>query len=189
MATNADIRNGMCIQYNNDIYLVNYFQHVKPGKGPAFVRTKMKSLTTGKVIDRTYSSGTSIDVANVERRPYQFLYKDESGYYFMHRETYEQINIDEKLIENADLLNDGQDVEVVFNVDTDTSLSCELPPFVVLEITYTEPVLRGNASSPIEMKPATLETGSRINVPIFLNTGDKIKIDTRAREYVERFKS
>ena len=188
MATTTDFRNGLCIEYNDDLYTIVQFQHVKPGKGPAFVRTKLKSLTTGKVIDNTFNAGVKINTARVERRPYQFLYSDDMGYNFMHLQTYEQIALEESLIENAALLKEGQEVEVLYHVDTETPLSCTLPPFVELEITYTEPGIKGDTSSTTAIKPATIETGGSINVPLFVNTGDRIKIDTLTMEYVERVK-
>jgi len=188
MATTADFRNGLCLEYNDDLYTIVQFQHVKPGKGPAFVRTKLKSLTTGKVIDNTFNAGVKINTARVERRPYQFLYSDDMGYNFMHLQTYEQIGLEESLIENAALLKEGQEVEVLYHADTETPLSCTLPPFVELDITYTEPGIKGDTSSTTAIKPATIETGGTINVPLFVNTGDRIKIDTRTMEYVERVK-
>lgn len=188
MATTADIKNGLNIEFNNDIYTVVQFQHVKPGKGPAFVRTKLKSLTTGKVIDNTFSSGHKINTVRVERRPFQYLYNDDLGYHFMNMETFEQIPIGKDLMENFDLLKEGQEVEIVFHAENEMPMSCELPPFVELEITYTEPGVRGDTSSTSSLKPATVETGATIQVPLFINQGDKIKIDTRDRSYSERVK-
>src|SRR5690554_4638602 len=129
MATTADFRNGLCIEFNNELYSIVEFQHVKPGKGGAFVRTKLKNLKTGKVIPNTFNAGVKINIARVERRPYQFLYKDESGYHFMHNENFEQTFILEEIINAPGLLKAGQDVEIVFHADTETPLSCELPPF------------------------------------------------------------
>ena len=189
MATTADFKNGLCIEFNKDIFIIVQFQHVKPGKGPAFVRTKLKSLTTGKVIDNTFQAGVRINTARIERRPYQFLYSDDMGFNFMHLETYEQITLEKNLIENSDLLKDGQEVEVLYHAETETPLSCYLPPFVEMEVTYTEPGIRGDTTSTTAMKPATIETGATINVPLFVNNGDRIKIDTRTKEYVERIKS
>jgi elongation factor P len=189
MATTADIRNGLCIEYNNDLYSIVQFQHVKPGKGAAFVRTKLKSLTTGKVIENTFSAGSKINTTRVERRPYQFLYEDEMGYHFMHLETFEQISIEKSMIESPDLYKEGQSVEVVYHADTETPLSVELPPFVELEITYSEPGIKGDTSSSTALKPATLETGAEIMVPIFVEQGEKIKVDTRDRSYSERVRS
>jgi len=188
MASTSDFRNGLCINYNNGLYTIVQFQHVKPGKGPAFVRTKLKNIKTGKVIDNTFTAGVKIDVARVERHPYQFLYKDDMGYYFMHLETYEQIMLQKELIESEDLLKDSQEVEILFHADTNTHLSVHLPAFVVMEITYTEPGIRGDTSSSSSLKRATVETGATINVPLFISTGEKIKIDTRTHSYVERAK-
>ena len=188
MATTADFRNGLCIEFNNDLYTIVQFQHVKPGKGPAFVRTKLKSLTTGKVIDNTFGAGVKVETARIERRLYQFLYNDEIGYNFMHSETFEQVSIDTGLIESPEFLKEGQEVEIIYHANTETPISCELPPFVIHEITYSEPGIKGDTSSSTAMKPATTETGAKINVPIFVNTGDKIKIDTRSKSYVERIK-
>ncbi len=188
MATTADFRNGLCIEFNNDLFTIVQFQHVKPGKGGAFVRTKLKSLTTGKVIENTFNAGVKVNTARVERRPYQFLYADELGFHFMHLETYEQISVEKEKVENSDLYKDGQEVEIVYHADTETPLSVELPPFVILEITYSEPGVKGDTSSSTALKPATLVTGAEIMVPIFVNTGDKIKVDTRDRSYSERVK-
>jgi len=188
MVTTADFKNGLCLEFNGDLYTIVQFQHVKPGKGPAFVRTRLKSLTTGRVIENTFNAGVKIEIARVERRPYQFIYSDDLGYHFMHLETFEQITLEEKLINNPEFLKEGQVVEIVYHADTETPLACYLPPFIEMEVTYTEPGIRGDTSSTTAMKPATLETGSTINVPLFVSTGDRIKIDTRTLEYVERIK-
>lgn len=185
MATTADFRNGLCINYNNDLFTIVSFQHVKPGKGPAFVRTKLKNLKTGKVLDHTFNAGVKITTARVERRPYQYLYKDDNGYHFMHTETFEQFYIEEQLISAPALLKEGQEVEIVFHADTETPLSCELPSFVELEVTYAEPGVKGDTATSA-IKPATVETGATINVPLFINQGDRIKVDTRTSNYTER---
>jgi elongation factor P len=187
MASTADFRNGLVIEYNNDLYTIVQFQHVKPGKGPAFVRTKLKSLKTGRVLDNTFSSGTKINVARVERRPYQYLYKDDVGYYFMHLETFEQIHVEEPVIDSPEFLKEGEHVEVVIHADTDTVLSVELPQFVVMEVVYSEKGLKGDTATNA-YKQAKVENGSTIMVPLFINTGDKVRIDTRNRAYVERVK-
>jgi elongation factor P len=187
MASTSDFRNGMVIEYNNDLYTIVQFQHVKPGKGPAFVRTKLKSVTSGKVIDNTFSSGSKVNEARVERRPYQYLYRDEMGYVFMHTQSFEQLTVSESMIENSDLLKEAQEVEIVVHADTENILSVELPQFVVMEITYTEPGVKGDTATNT-LKQATLETGSTVMVPLFINTGEKIKVDTRDRSYVERVK-
>jgi len=188
MATTADFRNGLVIEYNNDLYTIVQFQHVKPGKGPAFVRTKLKNLKTGRVIDNTFSSGVRVNVARVERRPYQYLYKDDMGYYFMHLETFEQIHVDGTMIDNPEFLIEGVGVEVVVHAETETVLTVDLPQFVVLEVVYSEPGLRGDTATNT-LKQAKVENGSIIMVPLFVNVGDKIKIDTRDKSYVERVKA
>ena len=147
MASTADFRNGLVIEFSNDLYTIVQFQHVKPGKGPAFVRTKLKNLKTGRVIDNTFSSGTKVNVARVERRPYQYLYKDDVGYYFMHLETFEQIHVEEHVIDYPEFLLEGQNVEIVVHADTETVLSAELPQFVVREVVYSEPGLRGDTAT------------------------------------------
>ncbi len=188
MASTADFKNGMCIHFKSALYTIIEFQHVKPGKGPAFVRTKLRNVTTGKVIDNTFTAGVKVDVARIERRPYQFLYKDEMGLNIMHTETYEQLSVEEGLLENADLLKEGESLELVVHADTETPLFADLPPAVVMEITYTEPGLRGDTSSTNSLKQATVETGATIMVPLFIETGDKIKVDTKTRAYKERVK-
>ncbi len=188
MATTADIRNGLVIDFNNDLFSVVEFQHVKPGKGGAFIRTKLKSLRSGKVISNTFNSGEKIDVARVERRPHQYLFKDDTGYHFMHTETFEQLPIAEELINAAQFLKEGQEVEIVFHADTETPLNCDLPAYVELTITYTEPGFRGNTATNA-FKEATMETGAVVKVPLFIETGEKIRIDTRTGEYGERVKS
>lgn len=188
MATTADIKNGLCIELNGKPFTVVEFQHVKPGKGPAFVRTKLKNLENGRTIDNTFSAGVKIDVIRVERRPYQFLYEDESGYNFMHNETFEQISLQKELVENADLMKEGQYVEMMVHADKEEVLTCELPPFVDLVVTYTEPGLKGDTASSNALKAATLETGAEIRVPLFINQDEKIRIDTRTRSYSERVK-
>lgn len=187
MATTADIKNGLCIEFNNELYSVVEFQHVKPGKGAAFVRTKIKNLKTGKVLPHTFPAGTKITLASVEKRPYQFIYKDEAGYNFMHKETFEQVTIEEDLISAPDLLKEGQPVDIMFDAATETPLTCELPPFVELQITYSEPGVKGDTATNT-LKPATLETGAIVNVPLFIGEGEKIRVDTRTHEYYERVK-
>jgi len=188
MASTADIRNGLVIEFNNDLYSVVEFQHVKPGKGPAFIRTKLKNLKHGRVIANTFDSGAKIEIARVERRKYQYLYKDDSGYHFMNIENFEQIYVPGDLINAPQFLKEGQEVEILFHVDTETPLTCELPPFVVLKITYTEPGMRGNTATNA-LKDSTVETGAIVKVPLFIDTGEIIKVDTRTGDYAERVKS
>jgi len=187
MASTADFKMGLCLEFNNDLFTIIDFQHVKPGKGPAFVRTKLKSLNTGKIIDHTFNSGVKVTTARIETRPNQYLYKEEFGYVFMNNETFEQFTIPENLVEGYDFMKEGQEVEIMFHAETETPLTCTLPAFVNLEVTYTEIGLKGDTATNT-LKPATLETGAQINVPIFVNQGDLIKIDTRTRAYVERVK-
>lgn len=188
MATTADFRNGLCLEMNGDLLTIVEFQHVKPGKGPAFVRTKLKSLKSGKVVQHTFNAGVKVDVARVERRPYQYLFKDDSGYHFMHNETFEQTFIPEELINAPQLLKEGQEVEITFHADTETPLQCELPPFVIMEITYAEPGVKGDTATNT-LTPATVETGATVNVPLFVEQGEKIKVDTRTGAYSERVKA
>lgn len=187
MASTSDFRNGLCLEMNNDLFTIVEFQHVKPGKGAAFVRTKLKSLKTGKVLQHTFPAGNKVTIARIERRTYQYLYKDDLGYQFMNMEDFEQIPIDESIINAPQFLKDGLEVEIVFHADTETPLTCELPPFVIFEITYTEPGVKGDTATNT-LKPATVETGATVNVPLFVNAGDKIKVDTRDCSYSERVK-
>lgn len=177
----------MCIEYNHGLYFITEFQHVKPGKGPAFVRTKLKNVKTGKVIDNTFTSGHKVNTARIERRSYQFLYKDDMGYNFMDSSTYEQINIEEYLINAPQFLKDGQEVEVIFHAEEEMILGCKLPNHVIMGITYTEPSLKGDTATNAS-KPAVTETGATIHVPLFVNEGDVVKVDSKTGNYVERVK-
>ncbi|MBN3519526.1 elongation factor P [Algoriphagus lutimaris] len=187
MASTADFKNGLCLVMNNEIYSIVDFQHVKPGKGAAFVRTKLKGLTNGKTLDKTFNAGEKVETARVEKRPHQFLYKDDMGYHFMDTNTFEQIPIEEKLIERPDLLKDGQMVDILIHDETETPISVELPPFVELMITYTEPGIKGDTATNA-LKPATLETGATVMVPLFVEQDIMIKVDTRDGSYSERVK-
>ncbi|MEZ7874957.1 MAG: elongation factor P [Bacteroidales bacterium] len=188
MATTADFKNGLCIDFNGKPCTIVWFQHVKPGKGGAFVKVKVRNLESGRILENTYNAGEKIDIISIERRPYQFLYKDDMGYNFMHNETFEQISLGEEMIENADLMKEGQNVEMMFHADEERALTCELPQFVEMEVTYTEPAVKGDTASTNAMKAATLETGAEIMVPLFINQGERIKVDTRDRSYHERCK-
>ena len=187
MASTADFKNGLVIEYNHDLYAITEFQHVKPGKGPAFVRTKLKSIRTGKVLDNTFTSGHKVVTARVERRPHQFLFKDDFGYNLMNSETFEQVAVAGELINAPQLMKDGQEVDVLFHAETESVLNVELPPYVELVVTYTEPGIKGDTATNAS-KPATLETGAEIQVPLFINQDDKIKVDTRTNSYGERVK-
>ncbi len=187
MATTADIKNGLCIKFNNDIYKIVEFLHVKPGKGPAFVRTKLKSLTTGKILENTFSAGHKIDTVRVETHTFQFLYAEGNDFHFMNTETFEQITLNKDILDAPELLKEGTNVMVQINTETEMPLSVDMPPSIVLEVTYTEPGVKGNTATNAT-KPATVETGAQINVPLFINEGDKIKIDTATGAYLERIK-
>ncbi|MEA1785294.1 elongation factor P [Arenibacter sp. GZD96] len=187
MATTSDIRKGLCIRYNNDIFKIIEFLHVKPGKGPAFVRTKLKSVTTGKVIDNTFSGGHKIEDVRVETRNYQFLYAEGETYHFMNTDDYNQISLLESALDAPGLLKEGEVVTILFNSEDNMPLSVDMPANVVLEVIHAEPGVKGNTATNAT-KPATVETGAKVNVPLFINEGDKIKIDTEKGSYVERVK-
>ncbi len=187
MASTSDIRNGLCIRYNNDIYKIIKFLHVKPGKGPAFVRTKLRSVTTGKVLENTFSGGHKIEEVRVETHKFQFLYHDGEFYHFMNTEDYTQIRLLEAALDAAGLLKEGEVVTVIINSEDNMPLSVEMPPSVVLEVTSTEPGVKGNTATNA-LKPAVVETGAEVNVPLFINEGDKIRIETEKGTYKERVK-
>lgn len=187
MANTADIKNGLVIDHNNGLWQVIEFLHVKPGKGAAFVRTKLKNLTTGRVVDHTFNSGVKIEPVRIETREYQFLYNDDMGYHFMNLESFEQIPVELKVINAPEFLKDGLICQLQFHADEERVLSCDLPTHVETEITYTEPGIKGDTATNT-MKPATTDTGVEIRVPLFVDTGDKVKVDTRNKEYVERIK-
>ena len=187
MASTSDIRKGLCIKYNNDIYKIIEFLHVKPGKGPAFVRTKLKSVSTGKVLENTFSAGHKIDDIRVETKKYQYLYSEGDQFHFMNTQDYNQISIEKTILDNPDLLKEGEIVSISINSEDNSPLSADMPASVILEITHTEPGVKGNTATNAT-KPATVQTGASINVPLFINEGDKIKIDTEKGNYIERIK-
>ena len=187
MATTSDIRNGMCIHYNHDIYKIVEFLHVKPGKGPAFVRTKIRQIESGRLLDHTFSAGHKIEIVRIENRDYQYLYQDGDQFVFMNNENYEQVNIEEAMIEKPLFLQEGMIVNILFHADEETPLVLELPMYVISEITYTEPGVKGDTATN-SMKPATIATGAEIRVPLFIENGETVKVDTRTGIYVERVK-
>lgn len=187
MASSSDIRKGLCIKYNNDIYKIVEFLHVKPGKGPAFVRTKLKSVTTGKVIDNTFSAGHKIDDVRVETHKYQYLYNEGDTYHFMNTSDYTQISLEKNILDTPELIKEGEIVTVLINTEDGMPLSVDMPLSVVLEVTQTEPGFKGNTATNAT-KPAIVETGAKINVPLFINEGDKIKVETEKGSYLERVK-
>jgi elongation factor P len=186
MATTADFRNGLCIVFKDDLYTITQFQHVKPGKGPAFVRTKLRNVKTGRTVENTFNSGVKVDVARIERRPFQFLYMEGEDYVLMHAETYDQVNIAKELINAPAFLKEGDAVEMVVHADTETPLYVELMPAVVLSVTYTEPGLKGDTASSTAQKWAELETGAKILVPLFVEIGDRVRVNTADAAYMER---
>lgn len=185
MATTADIRNGMCIDIDGQYYFVVEFLHVKPGKGAAFVRTKLKNVVSGRVLERTFNAGVKLDEVRIERRQYQYLFQDNMGYNFMNNETYEQITIPRDNINGVAFMKEGDILEVVVHAESETVLYADMPTHVILEITYTEPGLKGDTATNT-LKPAKVETGATVRVPLFIETGEKIKVDTRDGSYAER---
>ncbi|MGV9182722.1 elongation factor P [Arcanobacterium canis] len=184
MATTNELKNGMVLKIDNQLWQVVEFQHVKPGKGPAFVRTKLKNVLSGKNVDRTFNAGVKVETATVDRRDMQYLYNDGTDYVFMDLDTYEQLPISADVIGSSkNFLLENQNAVVATNEGT--VLFIELPASVVLEVTFTEPGLQGDRSN-AGTKPATVETGYEVQVPLFVNEGDKIKVDTRTGEYLTR---
>ena len=186
MASTADIKNGVVLSIDGQLWSVVEFQHVKPGKGGAFVRTKLKNVVTGKVVDRTYNAGAKVDIQNVDRRDFTYLYNDGEGFVFMDQSDYDQLTVPAEQVGDAkNFLLENQPVTIALH--DGTPLYIDLPASVILEITYTEPGLQGDRSS-AGTKPATVETGYEIQVPLFLETGTKVKVDTRTGEYLGREK-
>ncbi len=184
MATTNDIKNGSVLSIDGQLWNVVEFQHVKPGKGGAFVRTKLKNVLSGKVVDRTFNAGTKIDFATVDRRDFQYLYRDGDGFVFMDTSDYDQITIAAATVgDAANFMLENQNVQIA--IHEGEALYVELPTSVILEVTYTEPGLQGDRSS-AGTKPATVETGYEIQVPLFLETGTKVKVDTRSGDYLGR---
>ena len=187
MATTADIKNGVVILYKNKRMKVIEFQHVKPGKGGAFVRTKLKDLLTGKIIDHTFNAGARMEYIRIEAKKMQFLYNDENSYYFMDNDTYEQITVSEAVVlESKNFMIAGMNVELLF--DGSEVLDVRIPLHVNLKVTETEPGFKGNTATGAT-KPVTVETGYILQVPLFIDTDDILRIDTRSGEYIERAKS
>jgi len=187
MADTSDFRTGLIIKFKNDLYTLVEFQHVKPGKGGAFVRSTLKNLKNGKVIDNTFRAGEGIDIVRVERRKYQYLFREGDFLVCMDNDTYEQINIPKELFgSGVDYLKESEEVEILFNGSE--IINVEIPIFVNLKVTETEPGFRGDTATGAN-KPATLETGATVNVPLFINVGDMLRVDTRIGGYVERVKS
>jgi elongation factor P len=188
MADTSELRNGLIIRFKGEPYLVVEFQHVKPGKGGAFVRTTLKNMKTGKVLENTFRSGESIDVVQIERRKYQYLYKEGEFYILMDNETFDQINVPEEILGDGQVfLKEGDEIQIIYD-DQEKIISSEIPMFVNLKVVETEPGYKGDTATNV-LKPAKLETGAQINVPLFVNEGDLLKVDTRTGVYVERVKN
>ena len=187
MATTADFKLGMCIEMNNDLFLIMEFQRFQSGRGSSNVRSRLKSMNTGKIFEHTFTGGEKIDIARIEKRPHQYLYKEDNGFVFMNTNSFDQVTLQDSMVENADLMKEGEMVHVVFHADKEVPLHIELPQFIELEVTYTEPGLAGDTAKNA-LKMATLETGAEIRIPLFVNQGEKIRVDTKNRTYYERVK-
>lgn len=187
MADTGDLRNGLCFKHNGEIVQVVSFQHVKQGRGAAFIRVKMRNMTSGRVTEYTYNSGEKIDVVRIEHRTFQFLYPEGDDLILMDNGTFEQINVNKGVIDGVEFLLEGQSVNVLWNAEDDVPLTVEVPASVVQTVTYTEPGIKGDTATNT-LKPATLESGAEVRVPLFINIDDVIKVDTATRTYMERAK-
>ena len=185
MINAQDIKNGTCIRLDGKLYYCIEFLHVKPGKGNTFMRTKLKEVVSGRVLDRRFNIGEKLEDVRVERRPFQFSYNEGDHYHFLNQETWDDVTIDKDLITGVDFLKEGMVIEVVSDASTETVLFAELPVKVELQVTYTEPGIKGDTATNT-LKPATVETGAEVRVPLFINTGETIRIDTITGEYMER---
>lgn len=184
MATSNDLKNGMVLNIEGQLWAVTEFQHVKPGKGAAFVRSKLKNVLTGKVVEKTFNAGVKVEVATVDKRDMTYLYNDGEGYIFMDQDTYDQVTLPEAVVGDAvNYMLENQEATVAMHEGN--PIYVELPASVVLEVTYTEPGLQGDRSSG-GTKPATVETGLQIQVPLFLENNTKVRVDTRTGDYLGR---
>ena len=187
MINSQDIKNGTCIRLDGKLYFCVEFLHVKPGKGNTIMRTKLKDVVSGRVLERRFNIGEKLEDVRVERRPYQFSYNEGEHYHFLNQETWDDLIINKDLITGVDFLKEGMVVEVVSDASTETVLFAELPVKVQLEVTYTEPGLKGDTATNTT-KPSTVETGATVRVPLFIETGEMIVVDTRDGSYIERAK-
>jgi elongation factor P len=187
MASTSDFKPGMTIRMDGDLWTVVEFQHVNPGNWRAFVRTKLKSLRTGKVVETRFRAGEAVEAVRMETKHFQYLYHDGAGFVFMDKETYDQMSVDQKIVgPGAQFLREGESVEILFNGDNIIAL--EIPITVELKVVETPPGVRGDTATGAQ-KPAKVETGATVNVPLFINEGDRIKVDTRTGSYIERVKA
>ena len=185
MINAQDIKNGTCIRMDNKLYFCIEFLHVKPGKGNTFMRTKLKNVVDGRVLERRFNIGEKLEDVRVERRPYQYLYMDGDDAIFMNQETFDQIPINKEIVSGSAFMKEGDVVDVVTDASTESVLYAEMPIKTVLEVTYTEPGVKGDTATNT-LKPATVESGAEVRVPLFINVGEKIEIDTRDGSYVGR---
>jgi elongation factor P len=187
MATTSDISRGLILKLDGSLYKVVEFGENKTARAAAKVWAKLTGVDNARTIEKTWNSGDNIFPVRVERHQYQYLYKDDTGYSFMHNETFEQITVAENLIDAPQFLKDGQEVSVLINTETESPMSIELPDKIVLKVTYSEPGMKGDTATRT-LKPATVETGANVNVPLFVNEGELIRVNTKTGEYVERVK-
>ena len=187
MISSNDFRPGVTVEIDGNVWQVVDFQHVKPGKGAAFVRTKLKSVTNGKVLDNTFSAGHKIDEVKVITRKFQYLYEDENGFHFMNNDDYTQIYLDKEMIENAQFMKEGEEVTIILKEADEVPLSAEIPPTVYLEVVEADPGVKGNTATNA-LKNAIVETGARVMVPLFIEAGDKIKVKYRRRKLLRKSK-
>ena len=185
MINAQDIKNGVCIRLDNQLYFCIEFLHVKPGKGNTFMRTKLKNVVDGRVLERRFNIGEKLEDVRVERRPYQYLYMDGDDAIFMNQETFDQIPINKEIVSGSAFMKEGDVVDVVTDASTESVLYAEMPIKTELEVTYTEPGVKGDTATNT-LKPATVESGAEVRVPLFINVGEKIEIDTRDGSYVGR---
>ncbi len=188
MASTSDFRNGLTIIWNDDLWTIVEFLHVKPGKGGAFVRTKLKNVKTGRVVDNTFRAGEKVETARIERRPHQFLYEDDLGLHFMNAETYEQIQLSPDAVVGRQFIKEGGIIDILFHAETEQSLSTEIPKSVDLRVVETEPGMKGDTATSAT-KPASLESGAVVNVPLFVTEGDVIRVNTETSTYITRVNS
>lgn len=185
MADTSDFRNGLTLVWNGDLWTIIEFQHVKPGKGGAFVRSKLKNVKTGKVLDNTFRAGERVETARVERRPHQFLYEDDLGLHFMNTESYEQVSLPTDAVDRREFIKEGGVVDILYHAETEQVLTTQLANHVEVAVVETDPGVRGDTATGAT-KPATVESGAVINVPLFVNEGDVIRVSTETGEYLTR---
>ena len=185
MADTTDFRTGFAFYWNDDVWEIIDFQHVKPGKGGAFVRTKLKNVRDGRVLENTFRAGEKVDDVRVERRPHQYLYEDDYGLHFMNTDTYEQFTLPPDTVEGRDYIKEGGTVDILFNAEKEEPLNVKLPGNVDLMVATTDPGLRGDTATG-GSKPATLESGATVSVPLFIDEGDIVRVNTETGEYVTR---